>query len=190
MRIALWQTVPQMDIDQALKGLNCALAEAKGAGTDVLVTPEMFLGGYNIGAEKCAEHAGIAEDALEAVKQMCKRYGISVVVGLALPNAQRPFNAAVAIDANGDEVARYHKTHLYGDVDRRQFSAGDTVSHVFDLAGWRVGLVARRGRLLLHWPMRAFRKSCCPTAPAQRQKLCVPNSAPASLFSTGYRRAI
>lgn len=140
MRMALWQTVPQADINQALQGLDRALAEAKGKGADVLVTPEMFLGGYNIGAEKCAEHASVADETLHVVKQLCKSHDIAAVVGLALPNPERPFNAAVAIEANGDEVARYHKTHLYGDVDRHQFCAGDTLSEVFDLHGWRVGL--------------------------------------------------
>lgn len=140
MRMAIWQTIPRMDVYQALKGLDRALGEAKGVGTHVLVTPEMFLGGYNVGAEKCAELASSADETLQAVKLMCKRHEIAVVVGLALPNTERPFNAAVAINASGDEVARYHKTHLYGDVDRRQFSAGDALSGVFDLQGWRVGL--------------------------------------------------
>lgn len=140
MRMALWQTSPQVDVERALARLDRAMGSARTEGASVLVTPEMFLGGYNVGMKRCVENASFADETLIAVRQMCKRHGMAVVVGLALPHPDRPFNAAVAIDARGDEIARYHKTHLYGDVDRSQFTEGDALSAVFDLQGWRVGL--------------------------------------------------
>ena len=37
-------------------------------------------------------------------------------------------------------ITSYRKTHLYGDVDRAQFVAGDALSEVFDFCGLRCAL--------------------------------------------------
>ncbi|MEL6613949.1 MAG: hydrolase, partial [Bacteroidota bacterium] len=44
------------------------------------------------------------------------------------------------MDRKGHELARYHKTHLFGDVDRTQFTPGETLASVFDLNGWQTAL--------------------------------------------------
>ena len=140
MKLALWQTYPRASVGAALDALTEAAKAAKTQNADLLVTPEMFLGGYNIGAEKIADHAKKSQDALGRLKAIARAHDIALVAGLALVGKPRPHNACVAIDKTGEEVARYHKTHLFGDVDRAQFTAGSTLSPVFDLNGWRVGL--------------------------------------------------
>ncbi|MCE8000875.1 MAG: carbon-nitrogen hydrolase family protein [Rhodobiaceae bacterium] len=140
MKIALWQTRPRSDVAAALDALAEAADQAAQAGADLLLTPEMAIGGYNIGAEAVAAHASEAERILAALAEIARTTGIALVAGLPLPGAPRPFNSCVALDATGAERARYHKTHLFGQVDRDQFAPGRALSDVFMLAGWRVSL--------------------------------------------------
>ncbi len=140
MKLALWQTHPRSSIASALTALREAATSAATQGADVLITPEMFVGGYNIGPERIATHADHAAQVLDSLKSTAKTQDIALVVGLTLPAHPLPHNACVIIDNTGTEVARYHKTHLFGDVDRAQFSAGAALSEVFDLAGWKVAL--------------------------------------------------
>lgn len=140
MKLALWQTYPQADIASALTALTDAAQQAAAQGADLLVTPEMFVGGYNIGPDRVVANAGQSGDVLARLKEIAVTNGIALVVGLALPGDERPFNGCVAIDRAGQETARYHKTHLFGGLDQQQFSAGDALSPVFDLGGWRMGL--------------------------------------------------
>ncbi len=44
------------------------------------------------------------------------------------------------MDRSGETLATYAKTHLFGDVDRAQFVAGDGYAPVVELGGWRLGL--------------------------------------------------
>ncbi|MGR3795894.1 carbon-nitrogen hydrolase family protein [Vannielia sp. SX4] len=141
MQIALWQTRPQPGIDPALSALDEAARAAAQAGADLLVTPEMALGGYNIGAAEVAANAGRAGEVAEALSTIARRHGIALTAGLALPSpGPRPYNACLAIDATGRELARYHKVQLFGEVDAAQFTPGDALSPVFELAGWKLAL--------------------------------------------------
>lgn len=140
MKIALWQTHPHHDENVALTELARTAQRAASLGAQLVVAPEMTLGGYNIGLQRCTDLAFKSDALIDAVKDIAQRHNIALVVGLASRGGKRPYNSVVAIDTSGREICRYNKTHLYGEVDRAQFSAGDALSKVFDLDGWRVGL--------------------------------------------------
>jgi predicted amidohydrolase len=140
MKVALWQTAPCGDIDSGLAHLGAAVATAADAQADVFVSPEMFMGGYNVGAQVVAQNAAEFEAVENKLCSLAAAHNIALVIGLPTPTAGRPFNSCIAIDRTGTPRATYHKTHLFGAVDRAQFSAGDALSPVFDLCGWRIGL--------------------------------------------------
>ena len=135
MRIALWQTTPIHDIGDALARLDATAAVAAQDKADLLITPEMYLGGYNIGADEVAAHAARSSEVIAQLAEIAKRHTISLVAGLALPAPSRPFNGCIAIDATGAELCRYAKTHLFGTVDAAQFTAGQALSSTFSLCG-------------------------------------------------------
>lgn len=140
MKIALWQTAPYHDIQQGLAALDQAARRAEDNGADLIVTPEMAIGGYNVGAERCASLAAAADTHIERLKSIAQSHNIALVAGLALPTPDVPYNGAIVLDRTGQERRRYHKTHLYGAVDRGQFTAGTALSDVFQLDGWSIGL--------------------------------------------------
>ncbi len=143
LTLALWQSPHPSSTAEALQRLDAACAQARAQGADLLVTPEMFLTGYAIGAERVAALAEPADGPLEqAVAGIAQRHRIAIVYGYPEHHPEgKPFNAAQAIAPDGTRIAHYRKTHLFGDMDRAQFSAGDTASQVFEWKGWRLGLL-------------------------------------------------
>lgn len=143
LHLALWQTPFASNPAEALQRLDAAAAQARAQGAELLVTPEMSLTGYAIGAERVAALAEPADGPLaQAVAAIAMRHGIAIVYGYPEQNATgKPFNAAQAIGPDGTRWMNYRKTHLFGDLDRTQFSAGDVASQVFEWRGWRLGLL-------------------------------------------------
>ncbi|MFP7674567.1 carbon-nitrogen hydrolase family protein [Marivita sp. S0852] len=140
MKLALWQTAPIHDPDAALTALGQTAQRARALGADLLLAPEMTLGGYNIGADRCHTLAASDDALITAAARLAQKHQIALAVGLAIRGPEAPFNAGVLLDATGKERCRYHKTHLYGDVDRTQFTAGAALSGVVTLNGWSIGL--------------------------------------------------
>lgn len=143
LHIALWQT-PYVDSStEALQRLETACAQARAQGADLIVTPEMSLTGYAIGVDDIKECAEAADGALaQAVGAIAQRLGIGIVYGYPEHNpGGKPFNAVQAVGPDGTRLMNYRKTHLYGELDRAQFSAGDAAPTVFDWRAWRLGLL-------------------------------------------------
>jgi predicted amidohydrolase len=51
------------------------------------------------------------------------------------------FNAAQCIAADGTRLLNYRKTHLFGTLDRSQFSAAQVQVALFEFNGWKIGLL-------------------------------------------------
>ncbi len=49
------------------------------------------------------------------------------------------YNAVQLIDANGERLCNYRKTHLFGDLDHSMFSAGPDEFPLIELNGWKLG---------------------------------------------------
>jgi len=143
LTLALWQTPYAATPPEALQRLEDAAARARTQGAQLLVCPEMGLTGYAIGAERVQALAEPADGALaQAVGVIARRHGMAIVYGYPELNPQgQPFNAVQAVGPDGRSLARYRKTHLYGAMDRTQFSTGDEASQVFTWRGWRLGLL-------------------------------------------------
>ena len=144
LNLALWQTPYAPDTAQALAQLDHAAGQASAQAADLLLCPEMGLTGYAIGAQRVLALAESADGPLaQAVAAIAQRHQIAIVYGYPErhPDGLPPYNATQAIAPDGQPIAHYRKTHLFGDMDRRQFSAGDAPSQVFEYRGWRLGLL-------------------------------------------------
>lgn len=144
LTIALWQCPYARHAGEALVLLDATAAQAREQGADLLVCPEMSLTGYQIGAAGVAAVAEPADGPLaQAVATIAQRHGIAVVYGYPERHApgEKPYNAAQFVAADGQRLANYRKTHLFGDTDRAQFSPGAQVPAVFEWRGWQLGLL-------------------------------------------------
>lgn len=127
------------DVEANLAVVAEAARQALARGADLLVTPEMFVTGYNIGDQVAA----LADPGLvEQVSRIAAAAGIAIVAGLPEPlPAGGVANTAVFVDEHGLEVTRYRKTHLFGDLDRSLFVAGDVLQPPVSYRGVRIGLL-------------------------------------------------
>src|SRR3989440_4585345 len=137
---------PQANLDAAVR----LIEEAKRAGADYVLTPEMT----NILEVKRERlFAAITPEendvSLAAFRELARKLGVFLHVGsLAIKlSAEKAANRSFLIDRNGEIVARYDKIHMF-DVDladgesyreSRSYRPGDiAVTH--DLPWGRVGL--------------------------------------------------
>lgn len=115
---------------------------AASQGAELLIVPEASLTGYNITSE---EAKAVALDAngevLSRVAEICRQSGMAV----AIPHVERDtdtlYNAVQLIDSEGRTLVRYRKTHLWGELDRSLFAAGQDLAPVVEWRGWRIGLL-------------------------------------------------
>ncbi len=143
LTLALWQCPYAAHTPEALTRLDTTAAQARAQGAEMLVCPEMSLSGYQIGAAAVAALAEPADGPLaQAVASIAQRHRIAIVYGYPERNAGgQPYNAVQFIGADGQRIANYRKTHLFGDIDHAQFSPGPQAPAVFDWNGWRLGLL-------------------------------------------------
>ncbi|MFJ2114611.1 carbon-nitrogen hydrolase family protein [Streptomyces sp. NPDC087850] len=121
--------------------LDDAARRASAAGAGLLVCPEMFLTGYAIGdaVPRLAEPAD--GPGARAVAEIAVRHGIAVAYGYPERDGRRIFNAAQLIAADGERLANYRKTHLFGDFERAWFTPGELPVVQAELAGLRLGIM-------------------------------------------------
>jgi predicted amidohydrolase len=135
-----------LQVDANLQRLGDAAAKARAAGADVLLTPEMFVTGYSIGAGAVQALAQPRNGSTaQAVARMAQDHGIAIAWGYPERDASGTvFNAAQLTSAQGTALLHYRKTHLYGLLDRAQFSAApveEGTSQLAELKGWKVSLL-------------------------------------------------
>lgn len=136
MRIALAQCLPRT-IDLAFSSLTSLIAQAKAQQANLLIVPEMFLTGYNIGVEACSAQAISLQDPhFQALQSLAREHQIALVLGFPERDQEAIYNSAAFIDERGEVLSVYRKTHLYGAVDHAQFSAGNTLCQPFSWQGW------------------------------------------------------
>jgi len=143
MRLALAQWRPVTGGSaEGLARLDRAAARAAAAGADLLMTPEMGLTGYAIGAGAVRAAADPEGGPLAAaVSAIARRHGLAVLAGLPkLAGDGGVFNTIHLADRTGAQRASYAKTHLYGSVDRAQFAPGPALAEPVEIDGWRLGL--------------------------------------------------
>ncbi|MEJ6490276.1 nitrilase [Leucobacter sp. USCH14] len=148
--VAAWQAASTpCDVDANLAALDDAAAQAAAQGVDLLITPEMFISGYNIGD---AMDGIAAAQPLERVRRIAERHAIAIIAGgpelLAThepdgdPSAPAPVaNAAWFIDDAGDVIARHRKIQLFGDLDRELFVAGELPLTIAEFRGHRIAIL-------------------------------------------------
>lgn len=131
------------DVSMNLQRLDRACQESAAAGAHLIVTPEMFLTGYNIGRSAAAAFAEApGGERTTAVGDLARRHKIAIVFGHPERDESGGVgNMAVCVDADGRVVGRHQKTHLFDELDRHMFIAGTRGGRPFDLHGWKIGML-------------------------------------------------
>ncbi|MFC4032038.1 carbon-nitrogen hydrolase family protein [Streptomyces polygonati] len=128
-------------VAESLAVLEEAAGRAAGLGARLLVTSEMFLTGYVLGAgdPRLAEAAG--GPAERRVGEIAARHRIGIVYGGPERDGGAVFNTARFIGPDGEALAAYRKAHLFGDFEREAFTPGAEPVVQAELDGIRIGLL-------------------------------------------------
>ncbi|MGK3956742.1 carbon-nitrogen hydrolase family protein [Arthrobacter sp. R4] len=115
------------------------IEDAESHGARLAVFPELSLTGYNLALLESPESWLVQDDnRLENLREICRRTGITAVVGGAYREpGGTPRLASLAIHPEGTAQAAF-KTHLHGQ-EKDIFVAGSGAS-LLELDGWRIGL--------------------------------------------------
>ena len=156
--IAVLQHIPAPNnIAAALQRLQTSAAQAAAEGCELMLVPECSITGYNQPLETMQQVAITSDgETTEAIAAICRQHNIAIAYGfaeLAEPeekarektrektSEQQYFNCAQIIDADGNIAASYRKTHLWGELDRTLFTAGESLSPIVEINGWKTGLL-------------------------------------------------
>ena len=136
IQIAVLQTagVPG-DVEKNLAELRATARAAVADGADLLITPELFLTGYNIGP---LVHELGRTDLTAAAAEVAREERIALIVGLPLFEDGHLYNVAVFIDETGEVKNTYRKTHLFGELDHTYFTAGNDLVSMVEFRGVRI----------------------------------------------------
>ena len=138
--ISVLQHAPTpVDVDAGLSRLNTAAAKAASNGSSLLVSPECGVTGYDI-SEKDARLVAFERDSSVAqqIADIARAHTIAIVFGFMETDGHKRYNSIQLVDADGKIRFHYRKTHLWGELDRRLFSAGNELPPVISLAGWNI----------------------------------------------------
>ena len=129
-------------VEHSIDRLSSYCEEASARDADLLLVPEASLTGYNISLENAQlvalERKG---KTTERLQKICQQNAIALTYGFIERDGDALYNSVQIIDASGNIVSHYRKTHLWGDLDRSLFEAGQGYSPIAQLHGWKLGLL-------------------------------------------------
>ena len=99
------------DFDANLRKIRDFAALAKKSGAELIVFPEMIDIGYSMPVIR-KQARSWEGGAVPEVQKIAKEISIAIVAGISDRDGDSIFNAQVLVNANGEIVAKYRKTHL------------------------------------------------------------------------------
>lgn len=142
MKVGIFQGPELAGEPQAnLASLARAIGEADRPR--LMICPEMFMTGYNIGAAATAAAAQPAAGAwADAIAAIAGQTGSAILYGYPERGDDgKVYNSAQMVDRDGTRLLNHRKGHLFGEIDRSAFSEGDGRADVALLDGMKIGVV-------------------------------------------------
>ena len=133
---------------QALEDILRQIGAAATQGAELIVLPECAYPAYflELDLEAAEEALGKTYEVLEAVAAQARKLHVHVVLGVALPEDGKLYNAAVLIDDEGKILHRAYKSNLWH-FDDRTFTPGEDFQTVDTKLGRLGMMVCADGRI-------------------------------------------
>src|SRR5437764_7389586 len=115
-------------------------ARAKGVGAELIVFPEMTDTGYSMSVIQ--KHADEWNSGfVPGLREIASQLSIAIVSGVSERDGSSIYNSQLLVDAKGDIVAKYRKTHLYAvaPVEEQTCFAPGNEFTTFSLGGIQFG---------------------------------------------------
>jgi omega-amidase len=123
---------------QSLARASVIAQQARGAGADLLVLPEMCASGFTMDADEFAERPdGTSSRALSA---LAAEHHLWLIAGLSMRRNGQYLNSALAFAPDGSVVATYDKQRLFGYAKETTVYSAGTSPCVIKVGGLSIGL--------------------------------------------------
>lgn len=128
LKIALLQIAPTGTIGGNLKKGLQKCREAKKAGADICLFPEMWSTGYDIpeDIDKLKELAVPSDgEFVQAYQKLAKELDMAIAITILEEHIPRPRNTVVLFDRHGNRVYSYAKVHTCDFGEEQRLDSGD-----------------------------------------------------------------
>lgn len=140
MRVAVHHGVT-VGVEAALADLERRAAAAARAGADLLVLPQLFLGGRPADAPRARRQAGLSDGpAARRVGGIAREHGVALLCGYVEGCTGHCYDAALFVDPRGRALANYRRVHLAPETEGGMFAPGQWLTLV-PFAGRRLGVL-------------------------------------------------
>jgi len=113
------------------------LEEVVGQNTDLLLLPELFATGYNIG-DQISERAETADGkTARAIAELAQQYGVAIHYGFVEQDGTQIYNAAQCFGPDGGYLGGHRKLVIPPGFETEQFVRGERCT-LFDYCGMRI----------------------------------------------------
>lgn len=126
------------DPGQSLAAAQITAQEARAAGADLLVLPEMCTTGFTMDADNLAEPPD--GPSVRALATLARDYNLWLVAGVSIRRDGRYLNSALAFAPDGSHVATYDKQRLFGFAKETEVYSPGRGPCVIQLGGLSVAL--------------------------------------------------
>jgi 5-aminopentanamidase len=140
LRAAIYQYECRVESPaQRLQRLDRMLA-AHGNELDLVICPELFLSGYNVG-DRIRQLAEPQDGPFaQAAAALASKRRVALIYGYPEQAGDVIYNAAVCIDRNGRTIAHHRKLRLPNTYEKSYFAAGECYT-LFELNGWSIAIL-------------------------------------------------
>lgn len=163
MRLGMMRVTPEAWNPEANMAILESMAqEAADKGVDLLMMGECFLDGYCVAVDGLdGRFTGELRERFESMAQkadspyiarakaLCRKHNMGMIFPLSTWENGEVYNTALLLDRNGEEIGRYHKTHLYS--QDLNYAPGEDFP-VFDTEWGKIGMLICADR---RWPEAA-----------------------------------
>ena len=122
---------------QRLADLATAIADQQ---LDLVICPELFMSGYNVGTDLHKLAEPIDGAFARAVADLANQTGTAVCYGYPQRDGQAVYNSALVVSGCGEVIANHRKLAIPPGFEQDYFVPGDQLT-LFDLQGFRCALV-------------------------------------------------
>jgi predicted amidohydrolase len=127
MRVAVFQSeAHETAPTERIKKLENALKQQQ---TDLLVCPELYTSGYNMGELLKSRAEPQKGDTAKHITKLAKRYNTAILYGYPELANDKIYNSAHCINKNGKPLANHRKLLLPPGFESDYFDSGDSMSY-------------------------------------------------------------
>jgi len=126
-----------------MQWLETQLKLAKQQAVELLVLPELFVTGYNVGSQVDQLAESSAGPAAKMIATLAQKYQIAIYYGFAErdgTNGTKLYNAAQCIGPEGKVLGHYRKRLLPPGFEATYFTKGNNIG-LFNWRGFNIGML-------------------------------------------------